>query len=144
ELILKSLGLSDAGPNRFIVLQGKPDIDDYSERDLQRFPVLVLYGFGVHDTGRAAKLLASYVHHGGGLVVEAAGVPDLAAALAAHGAQLPVQRWQSLELDGSWQFSHAAKSVVGDLDVSQFSPAYYAGAGPYLVELGKRLRAGAT
>jgi hypothetical protein len=47
-----------------------PNVDDYSDDELARFPVLVLIGYGYHDASSAWQKLDRYVRNGGHLYVE--------------------------------------------------------------------------
>lgn len=142
NLLLRSLAVTDDGPSQVIPVEGTAYIDDYSLAALEQFPVLFLYGFQAHDPARAAELIDAYVRAGGGIVADvAADARDgqLARQLVRYGAPLPVTSWQPAELSGAWRFLTSRSPLTRGLDLSQFSPAVYAGTQPYLVETAQKL-----
>lgn len=139
DLVYRSLALVDDGPDQVIPIEGKAYIDDYTLRELEQFPILVLYGFETHDTAKAARLLNAYVRAGGGVVADVAGEPELATRLAALGAPLPVASWAPTELAGSWDFTATSASpFTRGIDVTKFAPALFAHTQPYLVDVAQR------
>jgi hypothetical protein len=144
ELFLQSLSLSDVGPGRLVPIEGAPYIDDYSLSELERFPVLVLYGFEAHDPRKAAQLLRAYVNAGGGIVADVTADPLLAGQLAKYGAPLPVTSWATLRVDGRWRFKRFGHLLTKGIDVARFSPALYAGVDPYQIEVARRRNAGSA
>lgn len=146
NLLLRSLAVTDDGPGQVIPVEGTAYIDDYSLAELEQFPVLFLYGFQAHDPARAAELIGAYVRAGGGVVADvAADARDgqLASQLVHYGAPLPVTSWQPVELSGAWRFRNSRSPITRGIDLSQFSPAVYAGTQPYLVETAQKLAPGA-
>ncbi|MBV9447146.1 MAG: hypothetical protein JO345_14795 [Streptosporangiaceae bacterium] len=142
NLLLRSLAVTDDGPSRVIPVEGTSYIDDYSLAELERFPVLFLYGFQAHDPATAAGLIDAYVRAGGGVIADVAGDGQLATELVQHGAPLPVTSWEPVELSGAWGYRNSRNPLTRGIDLGQFSPALYAGTQPYLVEAAQRLAPG--
>jgi hypothetical protein len=144
NLLLRSLAVTDVGPNHMIPVEGPANLDDYTLAELEQFPEIFLYGFEAGDPVRDAQLLERYVAHGGGLVVDAGGDAALTAQLADDGAPLPVTSWGSLELLDAWHFRPSTSPLVRGIDLAGFAPAVYAGTDPYLVEAARQRVAGSA
>jgi hypothetical protein len=144
NLLLRSLAVTDVGPNHMIPVEGPANLDDYTLAELEQFPEIFLYGFEAGDPVRDAQLLERYVAHGGGLVVDAGGDAALTAQLADDGAPLPVTSWGSLELLDAWHFRPSTSPLVRGIDLAGFAPAVDAGTDPYLVEAARQRVAGSA
>jgi hypothetical protein len=142
NLLLRSLSFTDDGPSQVIPVEGAAYIDDYSLAQLEQFPVLFLYGFQAHNPARAAQLIEAYVRAGGGVIADVAGDVPLATQLAQDGAPLPVTFWTPVELLGAWGFRNSPSPLTQGIDLSRFSPAYYATNQQYLVEAAAQLAPG--
>ncbi len=145
NLLLRSLAVTDDGPSQVIPVEGTAYIDDYSLAELEQFPELFLYGFQAHDPARAARLIDAYVRAGGGVFADVAGDAEdsqLTTMLVRDGAPLPVTSWQPVELSGAWRFQNLRGPLTRGIDLSQFSPAVYAGTQPYLVQAARKLAPG--
>jgi hypothetical protein len=145
NLLLRSLAVTDDGPSQIIPVEGSAYIDDYSLAELQQFPVLFLYSFQAHNPARAAQLIDAYVRAGGGVIADVAGNAGdalLATQLARYGAPLPVKAWQPVLLSGQWGFLASRSPLTQGINLSQFSPAVYAGDQPYSVDTAQNLAPG--
>jgi len=53
-----------------MLIAGKRYIDDYTLEDLNKFPIIVLYGYQTHNKEKAWSMLSKYVEEGGSLFVD--------------------------------------------------------------------------
>jgi hypothetical protein len=129
DLLLRALSYSDVGSDQLIPVQGPASLDDVGVADLAHFDTVMLYGAAVADAARDAKLLSSYVHGGGRLVVDAADdQPAMAALARAKNSPLPVKAASDAQIKGpGWAWSSAANdSLLAGLSLEDFAPASYA------------------
>ncbi len=57
------------GADEAILVQGKENIDDYQQNELDRFDMIILHGYHYRRQNRAFKLLEKYVKNGGALYI---------------------------------------------------------------------------
>jgi hypothetical protein len=133
--------IAPAGENSkgTILIHGGPLIDSYSPRELAQFDAVLLYGGSARDPARAARLLAQYVHGGGGLVVDGADGRGFVDDLAKRGAPVAVTATVPYQVRASWRMSPQPTAVVKGISFNAFSPPVYVRQGPWGVATAIRL-----
>ena len=143
DLFLRALSHADIGSDQLIPVQGPASLDDVSPADLAHFDCVFLYGTTIGDASRDAKLLATYVQAGGGLVVDAADNETAMQELAkVKQSPLPLASVTDVQIKGpEWAWTPTpGDPLLSGIDVDAFAPASYAGSNRWSVAAAKELR----
>jgi len=122
-------GLSACGcdTHSLILVRGSDCLEDYSLEELDRFDVVVLYGYSYRDRDKSWALLAEYVKNGGGLVIDTGYSPDTGGSMPAP---CPVKEVNKSAVNRDWHSTYIDYQITNGIDFSSFSPAIYEG-GPW-------------
>lgn len=123
SLFFKSLAYSNTNSRAVVPIHGSATIEDYSLRELTKFPLIVLYDFRVRNKPRFEKLLGDYLNQGGGVIVEANNSldPNIFSSL------MPVSNVRFTDFGTAWdlEVTDEMEPEVGKVDLEGFGPAIF-------------------
>jgi len=128
DQILRSFAYADYDSRRVIPIYGGQFIDDFTISELQKFGVVLLYGYEYHDFEKSWELLRNYVENGGGLIIDTGYSPEINAPRIPLPS--PVSSTLQKNFGKEWRFSQISSYVTNGVNFSSFSPAIYEG-GPW-------------
>jgi len=128
---VRDLALLNINSQRLIPLYGGEKLASFSQEDLERYDLIVLYKTNLGSNYRLANRLKEYVEKGGHLFWEGReGEGFLEPS--------PVKAVETQSIKGDWGFEKRVDSLTEGVDFNQFSSAIYEGD-VWKVEMGKEL-----
>jgi len=114
--------------SKALIVEGRPEVDQYTLDELKPFAALVLYGYDYKNSHQAWDTLAAYVQQGGSLFVDTGWefqVPEWEFAQAPE--VLPVERltWTNYGMTDDYRLS--APEIAGELNPDLFPPLIWEG-----------------
>lgn len=68
--IMRILAMHNLNSEVIVPIRGKIFLDDYSQEELSKFPLIILYEYRLKNASKGAKLLSEYLKQGGKAIIE--------------------------------------------------------------------------
>lgn len=120
DVIYRSFAQGNLNSCYLIPVVGKEKIDDYRLEELKKFPLIFLYNYQFKNRDRAFRLMADYVHQGGGLVIESNLFVEEGQDLPEP---FPIAVAEKQLFSGSWNLDLATE--FQEIDLAKFAPPVY-------------------
>ena len=128
DVLLRALSFSGLKSRDCIPLLGNSKyVDSYKLEELQRFPVVVLYGYDYKNQEKMSQLLSAYVAGGGCLFLEANGSPDYKAENLPD--PFPVRETHTDAVVDEWSFNVSNHPISHGVNFTAFAPPLYGAGG---------------
>lgn len=121
KIFFRDFAPANLNSEYFISVHDKEFIDDYTSKELEKFPVIVLYDYRYKNQDKTINLLKAYLEGGGGIVIEGQEQEKELVQV------LPLARFEKKDFGKDWQLSQTEEGneILGEVDLSAFGPAVF-------------------